>query len=305
VTFRPGSGQAPRPDSGQGSRVDLHLHSTASDGRLTPAQLVDAVAAAGVSTMALTDHDTVAGIPEAAALCERAGIELVPGIEITAVENERDVHVLGYFVNVAGGSAARNPPYKTDFETFLDAQRAVRLQRIEEIVRRLAARGMPLDLDALLNGGGPAGRSVGRPIVARALVASGYVASVAEAFDRWLGTGCPAFVPRSGLPVAHVIETIHHAGGLASLAHPGRTRLDDRLEEFCGAGLDALEVFHSDHAPDVVAGYRQRARELGVLMTGGSDFHGEPERELRPGSVTLPREEWARLSDARRRHAPA
>jgi 3',5'-nucleoside bisphosphate phosphatase len=285
--------------------------------------------------MALTDHDTVAGIPEVAALCEGAGIELVPGIEITAVENERDVHVLGYFVDVAAGSAASldsgrdaltlrqdqghpehsrgvsesrrapNPPSQTAFEAFLDAQRAVRLQRIEEIVRRLAARGMPLDLGALLSGGGPAGRSVGRPIVARALVASGYVATVAEAFDRWLGIGCPAFVPRSGSPVAHVIDTIHHAGGLASLAHPGRTRLDDRLEEFCGAGLDALEVFHSDHDPDVVARYRQRARELGVLMTGGSDFHGEPDRGIRPGSITLPREEWARLSDARRRYAHA
>jgi 3',5'-nucleoside bisphosphate phosphatase len=334
VTLRHSSGQTPRPESRQGSRIDLHLHSTASDGRLTPAQLVDAVDAAGVSTMALTDHDTLAGIPEVAALCERAGIELVPGIEITAVENGRDVHVLGYFVEIPGGNASRNLPStrtdstsgddrraglaasvtggpaashaaSTDFATFLAAQREGRLERIEEIVRRLAALGMPLDLTALLSSGGPAGRSVGRPIVARALVAGGYVASVAEAFDRWLGIGCPAFVPRNGAPVAHVIETIHHAGGLASLAHPGRTRLDDRLEELCGAGLDALEVFHSDHAPEVVAHYRQRARELGVLMTGGSDFHGEPERDLRPGSATLPHEEWARLSDARRRHARA
>jgi 3',5'-nucleoside bisphosphate phosphatase len=294
------------------ARVDLHLHSTASDGRLTPAQLVAAVAAAGVSIMALTDHDTVAGIPDAAAACDRAGIELVPGIEITAVENKRDVHLLGYFVEVrAGGFASRNPPDEdrrppaTEFETFLEAQREVRLGRIEEIVRRLSSLGMPLDLATLLAGEGPAGRSVGRPVVARALVAHGYVASVTEAFERWLGTGCPAFVPRAGAPVAQVIDTIHRAGGLASLAHPGRTRLDERLEEFCASGLDALEVFHSDHDADAVVWYRQRARELGLLMSGGSDFHGDPERVVAPGAATLPSDEWARLRDARHRHARA
>ena len=272
--------------------IDLHLHSTASDGRLTPSQLVDAVRAAGVGTMALTDHDTIAGVPEIVPLCARAGIDFVPGIEITAVENGRDVHVLGYFIDLDA----------TGFETFLAGQREVRLKRIDAIVGRLATFGMPLDLPALLSGGLP-GRSVGRPVVARALVARGYVGSVTEAFDRWLGTGSPAFVPRTGAPVARVIETIHRAGGLASLAHPGRTRLDDRLEEFCGAGLDAIEVFHSDHDAETVTRYRRRASELGVLMTGGSDFHGDPERGLSPGSVVLPREEWTRLHEARHRHA--
>ena len=273
--------------------IDLHLHSTASDGRLTPTQLVDAVRAAGVRTMALTDHDTVAGFAEIVPLCARAGIEFVPGIEITAVENGRDVHVLGYFIH----------PGATGFEAFLLAQREIRLKRIEAIVGRLATLGMPLDLPALLNDGGVPGRSVGRPVVARGLVARGDLSSVTDAFDRWLGTGGPAFVPRTGAPVARVIDTIHRAGGLASLAHPGRTRLDDRLEEFCAAGLDAIEVFHSDHDVETATRYRRRASELGLLMTGGSDFHGDPERGLSPGSASLPREEWTRLHEARYRHA--
>jgi predicted metal-dependent phosphoesterase TrpH len=281
--------------------VDLHLHSTASDGWLTPAQLVDAAAAAGLSAMALTDHDTVAAVPEVAALCDRAGIALVPGIEITAVENARDVHVLGYFVQVHPAGRSGDT---TGFDAFLAAQREVRLHRIEEIVRRLSTLGMPLDRAALLGSVAP-GRSVGRPVVARALMAHGYVGSISEAFERWLGTGCPAFVPRSGAPVPRVIDMIHRAGGLASLAHPGRTRVDDRLEEFRDAGLDALEVFHSDHDPAAVARYRQRASELGLLMTGGSDFHGDPERGITPGSTTLPPGEWARLNDARQRHARA
>jgi len=256
--------------------------------------------------MALTDHDTVAGIADTARWCERVGIELISGIEITAVENRRDVHVLGYFVEIPGASAPQDPPGETsEFERFLAAQREARLQRLEEIVRRLAAHGMPLDLAALLGDGGQPGRSVGRPVLARALVSQGYVASVSEAFERWLGTGCPAFVPRSGAPVARVIDTIHRAGGLASLAHPGRTRLDERLEEFCAAGLDAIEVFHSDHDAVAVARYRQRATELGVLMTGGSDFHGEPDHGLAPGSATLPHEEWVRLREARQRHVRA
>jgi predicted metal-dependent phosphoesterase TrpH len=184
------------------------------------------------------------------------------------------------------------------------AQREVRLRRVEEIVRRLAGLGMPLDLASLLDGG-QAGRSVGRPMLARALVASGYAGSIAEAFDRWLAAGRPAFVPRTGAPVAQVIDTIHRAGGLASLAHPGRTGLDDRLEEFCAAGLDAIEAFHSDHDAATAGRYWRRAKELGVLVTGGSDFHGEPGHGLAPGSTTLPADEWERLSEARRRHARA
>jgi predicted metal-dependent phosphoesterase TrpH len=162
---------------------------------------------------------------------------------------------------------------------------------------------MPLDLENVMKQSDKRGGSVGRPVVARAMVAAGYVASTNDAFGLWLGTGCPAFVPRTGAPVAEVITIVHAAGGLASLAHPGRTRIDDRIAEFAAAGLDALEVYHSDHDATSVDTYRRLALDLGLLMTGGSDFHGEPAHGVNPGDARLPEDEWHRLRDARARHA--
>jgi predicted metal-dependent phosphoesterase TrpH len=169
--------------------IDLHLHTTASDGHLTPAQLVARVAAAGLTTISVTDHDTVAGLAEVAAEAGARGIRLVPGIEITSVADGRDVHLLGYFFD----------PAHAPLLTFLEGQRALRVSRVREIGSRLAALGMPVDVDALLTSAATRpGTSVGRPQIARALVTAGHVSSVQEAFERWLATGLPAFVPRTG-----------------------------------------------------------------------------------------------------------
>ena len=252
--------------------IDLHLHTTASDGHLSPAQLVARVAAAGITTMSVTDHDTVAGLADAAVAASARGIRLVPGIEITAVAEGRDVHLLGYFF----------APDSAPLLTFLEGQRELRVLRVREIGARLASLGMPVDVEALVTTAATRpGSSVGRPQLARALVSAGHVSSVQQAFDRWLATGLPAFVPRTGPSPSTVVDVIHAAGGVVSFAHPAVTRRDDLIGPLADHGLDAIEVYHSDHRPEDVQQYRGLAQRLGVLVTGGSDFHGDP--STRPG----------------------
>lgn len=266
--------------------IDLHLHTTASDGCRTPDQLVDEVQAAGLTTIAVTDHDTVAATSEVERLCRARGIEAAPGIEITAVENGRDIHVLGYFID----------PDHRGLAAFLVRQRARRIARVEAIAERLGALGVPIDVDPLLEQARQNdGRSIGRPQIARALVQAGHVPDTRAAFDVWLGQDRPGFVPRSGAGPQEVVELIREAGGLASLAHPGLTTIDHRIADLRDAGLEAIEAFHSEHSPETCVRYRAMASELGLLVTGGSDYHGDPSHGLAPGSVTLPREEWQRI----------
>jgi len=269
------------------------MHTTASDGRCTPRELVDRVVAAGITVMAVTDHDTTAAVAEVQALAKARGIEAHAGIEITAVEDGRDIHMLGYFYN----------PAEQRLVDFLRVQRETRIKRVHVIAARLAELGVPIDLQALLDEAQRnVGRSIGRPQVARALQRAGHVADTREAFDRFLGNDGPAFVSRPGSPPEVVIGIIHRAGGVASLAHPGRTRIDSRIKALSLAGLDALEVYHSDHDQAAIERYHRMASELGMLMTGGSDFHGDPAHGIEPGASTLPPAEWQRLNAARRRH---
>jgi predicted metal-dependent phosphoesterase TrpH len=286
VTFRHAQGQ-PEPRRGL---IDLHLHTTASDGRCSPAELVEQARAVGLTVMAVTDHDTTAAVADVRRLAMAHGIEAVAGIEITAVDDGFDVHILGYFLE----------PGDRMLQQFLAAQREIRLDRVKEVAARLGTLGMPVDIEPVLAAAGrDASRAVGRPQVARAMIAAGYVASVDEAFTAWLARGRPAFVPRAGASPESVIATIHAARGIASLAHPGRTRIDSRIAALRDAGLDALEAFHSDHDPAERMRYVQLAASLGVRVTGGSDFHGDPARAITPGSTTLPPEHWATLCAAR------
>ena len=273
--------------------IDLHLHTTASDGRLTPTELVRRAAACGVRTLAVTDHDTTDGLAEAAAEARRLGVVLERGIEITAVENGRDIHMLGYFFD----------PLEKGFARFLVGQRETRITRIADMAARLAQLGLPVDVDPLLNDARTRNnKSIGRPALAQAMIAAGYVATTREAFDTWLAQGRPAFVERPGPSPEAVIDTLHRAGGIASLAHPGRTKIDERIAALRDAGLDAIEAYHSDHDDTTVEGYLAMARRLDLLVSGGSDFHGDPAHGLEPGASTLPRDEWERLSGARTTH---
>lgn len=269
--------------------VDLHLHTTASDGRCTPRELVERASAAGVTVMAVTDHDTLAAVRDAQAIGRDRDIIVIAGIEITALEDGRDVHVLGYFVDLND----------RDLDAFLREQRANRIERLRAVSARLAELGMPVDIEPLLaRAQRNTGESIGRPLVARLLIDAGYVSDSREAFDKWLARGQPAFVPRAGASPEDVIGIIHHARGLASLAHPGLTRIDDRIAALRNSGLDAIEVFHSEHDAATIERYRHIARDLSLLITGGSDFHGDPAHGDEPGSSTLPNAEWQRLRAA-------
>jgi predicted metal-dependent phosphoesterase TrpH len=268
--------------------IDLHTHTTASDGRCTPADLVRRAAAAGVRTLGVTDHDTVAGCAAAAASCVERGLDFVPGIEITAVVDEADVHVLGYFIDTTSA----------ELLGFLSEQRRRRIDRVREAVARLARHGIALDAEAIVAPGlADPSRAVGRPWVARALVAGGHVADSNEAFDRWLSRGRPAFVPRVGAAPAEVFERIHQAGGVASLAHPLLVGHDDWLAGFAADGLDALEAYHSDHSAEDTARYLGMARDLSLSVSGGSDFHGDAHGPAAPGSVALPAAAFAELRE--------
>ena len=285
--------------------IDLHLHTTASDGRLTPPQLVARAGAAGITTMSVTDHDTVAALAEAGVVAAARGIRLIPGIEITSVAEERDVHLLGYFFDPASPALL----------TFLEGQRAQRVARVREIGARLATLGMPVDVESMITAAATRpGTSIGRPQVARALVAAGQVASVAEAFERWLATGLPAFVPRTGPSPATVVAAIHAAGGVASFAHPAVTRRDALIGPLAESGLDAIEVYHSDHMPEDVQLYRGLAQRLGLLVSGGSDFHGEDPsapversraRRSTLGAVMLPPDDLAALEQRANARRPS
>jgi len=272
--------------------IDLHTHTTASDGHCAPAELVSRAAAAGVTVLSVTDHDTVAACDAASAACREAHIEYVAGIEVTAVRENADVHVLGYFID------RRSPALLT----FLADQRQRRMTRVREVIHRLAALGIRLDADAILQPGvDDPSKAVGRPWIARALVDGGYVATKDEAFHRYLARGRPAFVPRTGAPPEEVIARIHDAGGLASMAHPGLVGRDQWIDGFGAAGIDALEAFHTDHDAETTSRYLRIAERMGLAVTGGSDYHAdETHGATAPGAVSLPREHYDRLRATRR-----
>jgi predicted metal-dependent phosphoesterase TrpH len=241
----------------------------------------------------VTDHDTVAALAGAASAAARHGLGWIPGIEITAIENGRDVHVLGYGFD----------PAAPRLLAFLAAQRARRLGRIRAFEARLAALGLPFDASPLLRAAAAeTGRSVGRAHVARALVSAGHARDVNEAFDRWLLPGRPGFVPRDGPSAAAVVAAIRDAGGLAALAHPGLLEDDALVGRLIEAGVAAIEAYHSDHREEDTARYLDLAARRGLAVCGGSDYHGEAaSRPRRIGCPSLP----AAAYEALRRRARA
>lgn len=254
------------------SPVDLHTHTRRSDGVLEPADLVRAAAVSGVTTLAITDHDTLAGYREVVAGdAIPAGLTLIPGVEINALVTgdlglwEGELHILGFGMD----------PAHDAFEAALSAQRDQRRIRFARTVDRLRDLGLGIDaqVDALATDGNDA---LGRPTLARALIAAGYAESVEDAFRRLLGHGCPAYVPRLGLGPTEAIAAIRSAGGLAALAHfreaPDRP---DVIAELVDAGLGGLEVYYRTFDRAAVEAVGQVAERAGLLATGGSDYHGD------------------------------
>ena len=259
--------------------IDLHMHTTASDGALTPHALVARANRNGIRTFSVTDHDTMAGVRGAADGANACSMRFVPGIEITAVEHDRDVHVLAYFLD----------PEPAELMPFLERQQQDRMRRAREMAARLAGFGAYIDIDGLIEAAEMGGRAVARPTLARALLHAGHVESMQEAFDRWLADGRPAYVPRAGAPPVEVVRLVRRAGGLPVLAHPGLLRRDEVIPELVEAGLGGLEAYHSDHDAGMQSRYLRLAAQHGLAVSGGSDFHGDDHPRARCfGRVGLP-----------------
>ncbi len=251
-------------------RYDLHSHSTASDGVLTPTDLVRLAAKNGLTGFALTDHDTVAGIPEAAAEAERLGIDLIPGIELSIQAGDQDVHVLGYWIDYESVELQ---------EVLADIFR-MRERRTEKMVELLAELGHPIPLDDVRAEAG--GGSPGRPHVARAMVKHGVVGSIDEAFGRFIADGGPAFAPKSEMDANRGFEILHRFGALSVMAHPCLVDYHAFLPEFLELGLGGLEVDHPKHGEFERQALRDLCTRHDLVETGGSDFHlpGLPSRNL-------------------------
>jgi predicted metal-dependent phosphoesterase TrpH len=272
------------PAGSGGRRADLHTHTTYSDGLLTPVQLIARAREQGLAAIAITDHDSVEGLPLAMPAAGGA-LELIPGVEISTSADGMDLHILGLYVD------PDHPELRERLARFHDE----RLRRVESILARLADLGVGVSLDTVLALAGPG--VVGRPHVAEAMVRSGHVADLDEAFRRYLGSQGIAFVSRPSFRPAEAISLIHAAGGVSVLAHPGASLSDLVVERLADLGLRALEVWHPQHGVSTVRRYRALARQLNLLETGGSDFHG-PDRGTELGGVSVPLSVVVALKDA-------
>lgn len=264
-------------NSGSENRsADLHLHTCFSDGTYSPAELVTQAQAQELQALALTDHDTVEGCAPTATACEACGIEFIAGTELTAEQDGHEIHILGYGIDL------ENSKFLSEIARF----QAVRQNRIREMVQRLNELNVPLQVEAVFTLANC--RAPGRPHVARALVQAGLVASLDEAFERFLKKNRPAWVPKFKMTAQRATELIHESGGVAVMAHPGLNRSDEVIPAMVEAGLDGIECFHTKHSAAVSEHYLQIAARFGLLVTGGSDCHGLSKGRPLIGSVRLP-----------------
>ena len=258
------------------ARIDLHLHSTFSDGSFSPTEVVKRAHDAQVSTLALTDHDTTDGIAEAKDSAREFQIEVIPGVEISSLYKGKETHILGYFFDHEDAQ----------FQQHLTTQRNSRHERIPKIISKLNTLGISLSYNDVKIAAGPG--SIGRPHVAQALVDKHHVQNMNEAFSRYLAEGSSAYVARTLPDVAEAIRWIRDAGGIASLAHPSWVRktvqeLQSASEELKSFGLQGIEVFYSSHSPRQTSDYLKMARQLELVVTGGSDFHGTTKPDIEVG----------------------
>ena len=276
--------------------IDLHTHSTASDGTLTPAELVRHARDRGVEVLSLTDHDTLSGLAEAIGEAERLGMDFVPGIEISAEFEPGTLHILGYYLN----------PSDKALEDKLTWLREGRDNRNDVILGKLTSLGHPLTMEDVLVFA--QGESVGRPHIADAMVAKGYVVDKEQAFDMYLAKGGPAYADKERMSAGNAISLIRNAGGLAVLAHPqwlglDRSALSSFVHDLREMGLAGLEAYYYSHSPDDTRFYVTLAKEHGMLVTGGTDFHGPgglkgTEIGKGTGRMNVPREIADQLREA-------
>lgn len=258
-------------------KADLHTHTIHSDGALTPSELVQKAHGVGLSTLAITDHDSIDGIDEAVAIGMALGVAIVPGVELSAHFNGSEVHILGYFIN------HRHPALLETLAVF----REERLKRAERIVDKLNRMKIPITMENVLEN--VSGNVVGRPHIASALVSEGHANSYHHAFNKYLGDGKPAFERKPEFSVEESVRLIADCGGLAFLAHPGRSFKEDVLVQLIQSGLDGIEVVHPSHPPELVVFFRGILGQFFLLESGGSDYHGGAKGDdALLGSITIP-----------------
>ncbi len=262
--------------------VDLHAHSDRSDGVLSPQQLVDLACGQGLKALAITDHDSVEGYDEAAPYARRMGLELICGVELNSKFHGRAIHILGYFLE---------HPADVSFRDHLSCLQEARRERNGRLAKRLQQLGLSVGLEEAER----LGRfQTGRPHFARLLVNKGYVANIREAFDRYLDESAPGYVERRDPSIEKVLRWIRESGGVSSWAHPARfirkaaLPAEDLFRELAAKGLNAIEVYHSDHLAEEESRFLALAKELELGVSGGSDFHGPGQSRARLGSLHLP-----------------
>jgi predicted metal-dependent phosphoesterase TrpH len=266
--------------------IDLHSHTTHSDGDRSPEQLLAEAAAAGVEVLSVTDHDTVSGIGECRVAAARHGVRLVPGIELSCELHGREVHILGHFLDEASPALGR-------LATAMLQERRERMERMVLRAQELRLKGVTMEAVIACSGG----ENLGRPHLARVLVDSGHAASIKDAFEKFLRTKGPLWVDRRRLSIPEALEIVHGAGGTASVAHPGANGISrQELRVLSESGLDGVEAFHPEHPPNQAEAFEQWAKGLGMLVTAGSDYHGatvQPGRKL--GDRWLAQDRFAAL----------
>jgi predicted metal-dependent phosphoesterase TrpH len=286
----------PTPSSAPGSAfIDLHLHSTASDGIMSPSQVVRSALAAGLHTMALTDHDTVAGVAEARATAEGTPLHVVAGVELSAYQGDEEVHLLGLHLERLAM-----------IDDALGAFRDARHERALQIVARLNAIGVTVTFDDVLSAA--RGGALGRPHIAKALIENGWARDLRDAFDRYLGAGRPGFLEKRKLTLRDAMAMVHAAGGISVLAHPGGTGTATRVDALRQQGLDGVEVLHPSHSQEDRRRLLETARQLGLVPSGGSDSHGASEGSRVIGAMRVPLEwlgEQQERAGTRRRESTA
>ena len=265
--------------------IDLHLHSTASDGTNAPEVVVEAARAAGLHALALTDHDTVEGILPARKVATSMGLVLVAGVELSAYEGTEEVHVLGLHLERLD-----------EMRNALTVFRVSRRERAEGIVRLLNEQGVRITFDDVISVAGDA--AIGRPHIARALVENGWAMNLRDAFDRYLGAGRPAYLDKRRISIPEAIELIHRCGGIAVLAHPGPYGTHERLERLTAMGLDGVEVIHPSHSAEDRARLLALSTHLKLVPSGGSDSHGGADGVRVVGAMKVPGE-WLELQETR------
>jgi predicted metal-dependent phosphoesterase TrpH len=265
--------------------VDLHAHSTASDGSRLPADVVREAKKAGLAAIALTDHDTIDGIAEAVATGREIGVRVVAGVELSAVEGDVETHILGLHLSDT-----------REMESKLVALREMRRTRAERIVKRLNELGVRIEFQSVLEQA--AGGAIGRPHVARAMIAEGWAVDFRDAFERYLGNGKPAYVGKDRLAIVDAIGLIHRAGGLAILAHPAHGGTRDRIAMFAQHGIDGVEVRHPSHSAEDIARLMALVEHFSLVPSGGSDWHGATDGPRTLGTMRVPAE-WLSRQDQR------